>query len=105
IGSLDLGRVDALGVLFLLASLYAMRTADLRPTTHVWAAALSGLLAGLAVLTKQTNVVLAIALLGYAALSPRVRLAPYALAVLLSTALPILLLYAQDGVWAKYYLF
>lgn len=105
IGSLDLGRVDALGVLFLLASLYAMRTADLRPSAQVWASAISGLMAGLAVMTKQTNAVAAIAFFGYAALSPRTRLVPYAVALLASAAVPLAILFAQDGGWAKYYLF
>ena len=104
ITSLDLGRVDALGVFFLLASLYAMRTADLRPGAEVWASAVSGALAGLAVMTKQPNALLAVALLGYAAVSPRARLAPYALALLATTLLPLAALYARDGSWLTYYL-
>jgi hypothetical protein len=105
IGSLDLGRVDALGVFFLLASLYAMRTADLHPSAQARACAISGLMAGLAVMTKQTNAIAAVALLGYAALSPRVRLVPYAVALLASTGLLFAMLFAHDGGWAKYYLF
>jgi hypothetical protein len=58
--SLDLGRVDALGVFFIMGALYAMRSVDFAPRRAELAAALSGLLAGLAILTKQTNNLLAL---------------------------------------------
>jgi 4-amino-4-deoxy-L-arabinose transferase-like glycosyltransferase len=102
--SLDLARVDALGVFLLLAALYAMRTADLDPRLAAWTSAASGVLAGLSILAKQTDALVAVALLGYAALSPRVRLVPYAAALVVSAGVPLAALYMQVGDWARYYL-
>ncbi|MDQ6675205.1 MAG: glycosyltransferase family 39 protein [Chloroflexota bacterium] len=102
--SLDLGRVDALGVAWMLGALYAARTADLRPRVAARVSGLAGLLAGLAVITKQTNVVFAAALLAYAAVQPRQRLLPFGLALAATIGLPLLALYAQVGDWLRFYL-
>jgi 4-amino-4-deoxy-L-arabinose transferase-like glycosyltransferase len=102
--SLDLGRVDALGVALMLGAIYAMRTADLQPGVAGRASAAAGALVGFAVITKQTNLILAVALLGYAALSPRIRLLPYGLALSASIGLPLLVVYAHVGDWLRVYL-
>jgi 4-amino-4-deoxy-L-arabinose transferase-like glycosyltransferase len=103
--TLDLARVDALGVCLLLGAVYAMRTADFQPHLAVRMSALAGLLAALAILTKQTNAVVALALLAYAAPSPRTRLAPYTLVLGMALVTGLVAIYAQAGEWARVYLY
>jgi hypothetical protein len=67
-------------------------------------AALSGACAGLAVAAKQPNVAFGLFLLAYAAWSPRLRLAPYAIAFVLGAGIPLMMVYAQSGEWARFYL-
>jgi 4-amino-4-deoxy-L-arabinose transferase-like glycosyltransferase len=105
ITTLDLGRVDALGLLFVLGAVYFMRLADLEPGRMRLATAASGLLAGLAILTKQTEGLLAVALLVYAARWPRTRLLPYVATLVLTVGSVLLVLYGQAGDWVKLYLF
>jgi 4-amino-4-deoxy-L-arabinose transferase-like glycosyltransferase len=102
--SLDLGRVDALGVLFIMGALYAMRAVDYAPRRAELVAALSGVLAALAILTKQTNVVVALALLVYAAVYARRYLPYYAAALIAFLAIPMAFVVAQSGEWARFYL-
>jgi hypothetical protein len=102
--SLDLGRVDALGVLFIMGALYAMRAVDFAPHRGELAAALSGALAGLAILTKQTNLVLGLALFAYAALYSRHYVPYYAVALIAVVAIPTAFLVAQAGEWVRFYL-
>jgi hypothetical protein len=96
--------VDALAVFLVIAALYALRTADHTPHLAARASALSGLLMGLAILTKQTNALAAVGLLVYAAWSPRGRVVPYAIALIVVTVLPLVWLSAQAGDWARYFL-
>jgi 4-amino-4-deoxy-L-arabinose transferase-like glycosyltransferase len=103
--TLDIGRVDALGVALLLGSVYTLRSADFEPEHQVRLSAVAGLLAGLAVLTKQTNALVAVALLCYAGLSPRNRLLPFALAGVATVGVGLAAAYAQSGNWVTVYLF
>src|SRR5205814_2363718 len=103
--TLDLGRVDAFGVCLLLGAIYAMRTADFSPDNQTPLSAVAGVLAGLAVLTKQTDALVAAALLAYAAIWPRRRLVPNALALSASVGVGLVVVYAQSGDWARVYLF
>jgi hypothetical protein len=102
--TLDLARVDALGVCLLLGAVWALRTTDFQPDKQVLWSAVAGLLAGLAVLTKQTDALAAAALVPYAALSPRKRLAPFLLVLLAAAGAGSLIVYAQSGGWARVYL-
>ena len=94
--TLDMGRVDALGLFFVLAALYAMHFG--------YASFWSGVLAALAILTKQTEAPLALALLVYAAGWPRARLLPYVAGLGLTLAVVLGALYLQSGEWVRFYL-
>ena len=102
--SLDLARVDALGVFLILGALFAMRSADLGTQHESYLAGISGLCAGLAVATKQPNATVAALLLAYAAWSPWARLAPFAAMLVLGAATPIGLAYMQSGEWTRFFL-
>ena len=103
--SLDLARVDALGVALMLGAICAMRAADWHPRFAGRLSALAGLLAGLSIVVKQTDAFLAAALFAYAAFAPRGRLLPYTLALAASVLVPLALVWAQVGDWARFYLF
>jgi 4-amino-4-deoxy-L-arabinose transferase-like glycosyltransferase len=103
IGTLDLGRVDALGLFFVLGALYLMRSADFSRRA-IWLSAASGALAGLAIVTKQTQAAVAVALLVYAARWPRARLLPYGLGLAAVLGVVLLVVGLQSGGWAWFYL-
>jgi 4-amino-4-deoxy-L-arabinose transferase-like glycosyltransferase len=103
IGALDLGRVDALGLFFVLGALYLMRSADFSRRA-IWLSAASGGLAGLAIVTKQTQAAVAVALLVYAAPWPRARLLPYAVGLAAVLGIVLLIVGLQSGGWAWFYL-
>ena len=98
-GALDLGRVDALLVCLLLASIYAARG------QRRWSSALSGGLLGLAILTKQAAAPVALALLASFALTDRRRLLLCAAGLALVLAVPLAALELQSGHWATLFLF
>jgi 4-amino-4-deoxy-L-arabinose transferase-like glycosyltransferase len=104
--SLDLARVDPLCLFLLLAAVAAARASQHhRTASAVWLSLASGVLTGLAVLTKQTAFAIAIPLLLVAILDRRWSSAfGYAVGATATTALGALLLYAQSGRWAAYFL-
>jgi hypothetical protein len=102
--TLDLARVDALGTTLILGAVLAMRLADDRPDSSVVLSLISGLLAGLSILTKQPYALVAGALGVYAVVNPRARLLPYVLALIVSLVLPLLLLAVQSGPWLRTWL-
>ena len=102
--TLDVGRVDALALCLVLAAFYAARTADFKPRSALTASMASGVLIGLALLTKQAAAPPALALLAYAALRPPRALFGFVLALGLTLGLPLLLLNLQTGVWADVFL-
>lgn len=97
-GALDLGRVDALLLCLLLASVYAARGATWR-----WAAA-SGSFLALAILTKQAAAPVAAALLLYFAVAAPGRLLAFAIALIGVLVVVLGLLEAQSGHWATLFL-
>ena len=103
-GGLETVRVDALCVLFLTGAIYTARLADFHSSSRSRLSALCGLLVGLALLTKQTASVMALALLVLALPSARSRLLPYAAGLVLPVATAGLYLqFSSDG-WARFYL-
>jgi 4-amino-4-deoxy-L-arabinose transferase-like glycosyltransferase len=96
--TLDVGRVDALSLCLVLAAFYAGRSAGLK------ASITSGILIGLALLTKQAAAPAALALLAYCAFKPpRVALG-FVVALGLTVGLPLLLLSIQSGPWPGVFL-
>ncbi|HEV7663845.1 MAG TPA: glycosyltransferase family 39 protein [Chloroflexota bacterium] len=100
--ALDVGRVDALFAFFLLAGLAVARSAR-----TVRGLVASGVLLGLAGLTKLPIGTLPVAgfLCVYLAVSLRMRAIIFAAAFLVTIILGVLLLRAQSGPWATWYLF
>jgi hypothetical protein len=98
---MDLGRVDALFTFFLLAALTVARTRN-----GWWALAGSGLLVGLAGLTKlpvgTAPVALAIAL--YLAYTTRWRALTFIAAAIATVALGLLILRLQSGPWPTWFI-
>jgi hypothetical protein len=103
--TLDLARVDPLCLFLLLAAMAAARAAQRHPRRAAWLNLASGALTGLAILTKQTAFAMVVPLLLVAVLDRRWRSAVAYLAGVLATAgVGALLLYAQFGDWAGYFL-
>jgi hypothetical protein len=102
--TMDTGRVDALSLLLLLGSVYLARVATLERTATWRRAALSGTLMGLALLTKQTGVVVALAVLLTFTLSRLDRLPAYVLALGVVFGGGMVLLTLRDGQWPLFYL-
>jgi hypothetical protein len=103
--SLDLARVDPLCLLLLLAAIATARSAQRRPGHAVWLNLASGALIGLATLTKQTAVIMAIPLLLVAVFDRQWRSAlGYLVGILGVTGLGVALLYAQSGSWVEFFL-
>jgi 4-amino-4-deoxy-L-arabinose transferase-like glycosyltransferase len=106
--SLDLARVDPLCLFLLLAAIAAARAAQrqtARPRRAMLLNLTSGVLTGLAILTKQTAFTLAIPLALVAVLDRRWWSAlAYALGVLATAGAGALLLFAEFGSWAEYFL-
>ena len=104
--ALDLGRVDALFTLLLLAALFAARQPSFDARGRTWWIAASGVLIGLAALTKIPlgAAPLGVALLLYLAYAHPRQVLVYVAAVLLSVGVGLLLLRAQNGAWATWFL-
>jgi 4-amino-4-deoxy-L-arabinose transferase-like glycosyltransferase len=103
--TLDLARTDALSLFWVLGALHAARSADLQPRSTWWLSAASGVLTGLAILTKQTAALIAVALVVHAIASRRVeRVLAYTLGVGVTAGLAGLLLVADFGTWPVLYL-
>ena len=102
--TLDVGRVDALSLCLVLAAFYAARTADLKPRSAFTASLASGILIGLALLTKQAAAPAALALLAYSVFRPPRAIFGFVLALALTVGLPLVLLSLQSGTWAGTYL-
>ena len=106
--SLDLARVDPLCLFLLLAAIATARAAQrqhAQTARAVWLNLASGVLTGLAILTKQTAFTMALPLLVVAVLDRRWRSAlAYLIGVVATTSLGALLLYAQVGSWVEYFL-
>ena len=99
--ALDLARVDALCLLFLLGGITCLRLARRR----LWLALASGALVGMAVFTKQTAIAIALPLLLIPLLDRRPRAAvAYFMGVVVVLALGGLFLYAEYGRWAQFFL-
>jgi hypothetical protein len=102
--ALDIGRMDALSLALLLGAITAARTASLTPRASWRSGALTGVLLGLALLTKQSGVPVGVALAVLLGLTNRRQLLPFLVAVGLSVGLGLLLLVWQSGSWPLFYL-
>jgi 4-amino-4-deoxy-L-arabinose transferase-like glycosyltransferase len=103
--SMDLARVDPLCLFWLLAAIVTARAAQRQPGHAVWLNLESGALTGLAALTKQTAVVMAIPLLLVMLFDRRWRsAAAYVVGVLAVVGVGALLLYTQSGDWVEFFL-
>jgi 4-amino-4-deoxy-L-arabinose transferase-like glycosyltransferase len=106
--SLDVARVDALSLGLILAGLDVMRAADThsaRPRRAFWLTLGSGALIGLAMLTKQTAVAVAVVMTANVALTGRpLRMGSFILGVALTVGLAAAILVAQYGPWPELYL-
>jgi hypothetical protein len=94
----DLARVDALFVLLLIASLYALRVGRASSS-----AALAGVLLVLAVQTKQVGILAALPFAGAAWVQDRRRSAWFTVAFLLALGLTAAALDHGSGGWYRYY--
>ncbi|HEX8967309.1 MAG TPA: glycosyltransferase family 39 protein [Chloroflexota bacterium] len=103
---LDLARVDALGVFLILAGLDLARAADVRPPRQaVWLTLSSGVVVGLAILTKQTALAVAGALTVQAVLSRSpLRLVAFVAGAGVAVGVAAATLVAQYGAWPELYL-
>jgi Dolichyl-phosphate-mannose-protein mannosyltransferase len=97
-------RVDALCLLLVMAAIWTARRADRQPNVAPQLSVLCGLLVGLAILTKQTAVVVALSLLVVG--MPRIwaRVVPYVVAAGATLAAAIVALMASTDGWARFYL-
>src|SRR5207302_1853005 len=101
--SMDIARMDALAVAFLVGAIYAGRRATLESAAGWRSAVACGGLMGLAVLTKQSTLPLALALLlAFAAIRPS-HVPAYLAALVLTAAVPLALLTLQSGPWPLFY--
>lgn len=99
--ALDLARVDALCLCWLLGAIACSRLARQR----LWLAVASGALIGLAVFTKQTAIALALPLLLVHSLDRRPAMAVgYLLGLGVVLAVGAAFLYASYGRWAEFFL-
>ena len=102
--SMDVGRMDALTVFFLLGAIVLARETCLGAKATWRLAAAAGVLAGCAVLTKQSSAPVLLALIvTVALLRPRHVLA-FAVVALLTVAVPIAALTLQSGPWPLFYM-
>jgi Dolichyl-phosphate-mannose-protein mannosyltransferase len=102
--SMDVGRMDALSLFFVLAAISAARQASLEPTATWRMGALSGALLALGVLTKQTSLSVGVALLIALVVLNRRQIVPFAASCIVTIALGIGLLTLQSGSWPWFYL-
>ena len=96
---IDLGRVDALFILFLLAALMTIRG---RRTTG--RQLLSGAFFTLAFFTKQSALIVALAMIAHVVLLERVRAWPLVVSTAGGIVGGVLLLDARSGGWFRYYI-
>ncbi len=97
-------RVDALCLLLVLGAVYAAGRADSQPKSAPQLSATCGVLIGLAIVTKQTAVLVAVPLLVLGLAHPRARLLPYAAATGGTLAAATLALLVSSAGWAGFYL-
>jgi hypothetical protein len=104
--TLDMGRVDALFTFWLVAAVFAARSARFHPTQATMWLVLSGGLVGVAGLTKLPlgALPLGLGLLGWAVLAYRARAVWFALAALAVVGIGLLSLRAVSGPWPTWYL-
>jgi 4-amino-4-deoxy-L-arabinose transferase-like glycosyltransferase len=102
--ALDLARTDALCVFWLIAALACARSAD--TSGHaLWLSAASGALTALAILTKQTAALVALALVADALFGgSRMRAVAYSALLLVALGLALLALSSASGDWPWVYL-
>jgi hypothetical protein len=96
----DLGRVDSLGLFFGLAAIYVVRRRGDALAGQLAAAALLGL----AFLTKQTMLLVAVAMLAWLVATERRRALPFALATSVTTFGAFFALDWMHQGWLRYYL-
>ncbi|HEY1291698.1 MAG TPA: glycosyltransferase family 39 protein [Chloroflexota bacterium] len=103
--SFDLARVDPLCVFLLLAAIATARAAS-RQSRHVtWLSLSSGALTGLAILTKQTAIVVVLPLALIPIFDRQFRsAAAYLVGAVAIAGLGALILYAQFGSWVEFFL-
>ena len=103
-GALDIGRVDATSVFFMLAAIYAAHIAGLDPAA-TWRSGLSsGVLMGLALLTKQSAAPVALVLLGLLLLIRRSQVPVFVLGLGVTVLVGLLLTCVSTWPWAWFYL-
>lgn len=108
-GALDIGRVDATAVFLVLAAVFALRTTRLEGVTRLegtstWRSGLaSGALTGLALLTKQSVVPIAVCLVALLLLTRRDQLAAFVVALGVTVGVGLLVI-APTWPWTAYYL-
>jgi len=104
VGAMDNGRVDATALFFVLAAVYAVREASFQPTAGWRSSACSGVLTGLALLTKQSAAPVALALLVLLALIRRRQVPGFVLALGVTLGVGLGLTCASTWPWAVFYL-
>lgn len=104
--SLDVARVDSLGLFFVLAGLDVARAADgSAPRRATYLGLLSGMIMGLAMLTKQTSVAPAVLIAVHAAVSGRPqRFVTFVVGAGVCVGLSAVVLGARYGAWPELYL-
>jgi hypothetical protein len=103
-GAMDLGRVDALSVFLLLAAILAARISALDGTSTWRSSAASGVLLGLALLTKQSVAPVVLALVVVVALSRWRRAPALVLATAVTFGLGLLLVSLPTWPWSRFFL-
>ena len=103
-GAMDNGRVDATAVFFLIAALFAAQHAIFEQRAGWRSGAAAGVLGALALLTKQSSLVVIISMLVVIGVLRRRQLAPSALGVVLTAAAGLALAGGSTWPWAWYYL-
>jgi hypothetical protein len=104
LGDLNPARVDAACLVLLLGAVYTMRRADREQRSVLRLYAIAGVLVGLAVLAKQTAVVVAGALLLFAARSPVLPALGYIAGAGVTLGLGAAYLVISTDGWAWFYL-
>ena len=103
-GSMDIGRTDAVALFFLLAATYATHQAAFQPRATWRSGAIGGCLLGLALLSKQSGLPVALALVAVLAAIRHRQLLPLVAAAVLTSAAGLGLLVLQSGSWPLFYL-
>jgi 4-amino-4-deoxy-L-arabinose transferase-like glycosyltransferase len=103
-GALDIGRVDATSVFFLLAAIYAAHVAGFDPTASWRSSVCSGVLMGLALLTKQSVAPVALALLVLLVVIRRRQVPVFVLGLGVTLGVGLLLASVPTWPWPLFYL-